>query len=607
MLFTRIIRRLKYETGRRFSYFQSLVHDAYGRFSTSQIFISNTPINIEFEILACEDFDVFNCPVGEMKLFDKIDFPWDRDYISGGRWEYSWHRLLPYKKSGLSDIKVPWELGRGHFLPQVAHGIQSGSTSADCLLWYLSSFVNSNPPGYGVQWQCTMDVSIRLVNAIISNSLLLNVDIVEKEELEKYYSRIYISHYLFISKNVEVFAGGFKNNHYLADLMGNAWYYSFIDCNEKKCRDVLDLFSKELEMQFLGDGGNFEGSASYHFLSTEIVILSVAAVARMFRTTGVNYDFSPLMYKIMKLVELSQTLISTSGYPSRIGDDDSGMVIRPYDLSTVSLCERNRYIASNRVKAFCGFLSVMSSDVHDVLSPVVNVLFGLEKDSPLPSLSSGRFADFGLYKYRFNEFELYFRHLKTLGCDGAGGHNHMDDMSFELFYEGFPIIVDPGTYCYTSSASKRNDYRDARAHNGVLVDRSPFYYQEGQKGIFKLFEKKETTSCFKSIEDVDMITTNRSGCVISRKVSYGKQLKVTDELVEGEGEVRLTIFPGLDIDIDNDFFVIGKVVRADLVGVTDVFIEESSYSEFYLNERPTKSIVIKFLGCMSMDFTRVCI
>ena len=57
-----------------------------------------------------------------------------------------------------------------------------------------------------------------------------------------------------------------------------------------------------------------------------------------------------------------------------------------------------------------------------------------------------------------------------VGRAGTGGHGHNDALSFELCIGDVPVIVDSGTYVYTSDIDARNELRGTRAHNVVVVD-----------------------------------------------------------------------------------------------------------------------------------------
>jgi hypothetical protein len=57
-----------------------------------------------------------------------------------------------------------------------------------------------------------------------------------------------------------------------------------------------------------------------------------------------------------------------------------------------------------------------------------------------------------------------------VGTGGFGNHKHNDLLSFEYHAAGLPVIVDPGSYVYTSDPSARNLFRSTRSHNTLSVD-----------------------------------------------------------------------------------------------------------------------------------------
>jgi uncharacterized heparinase superfamily protein len=56
-----------------------------------------------------------------------------------------------------------------------------------------------------------------------------------------------------------------------------------------------------------------------------------------------------------------------------------------------------------------------------------------------------------------------------VGQNGRGGHAHNDLLSYELS-RAEPIIVDSGTYAYTSDVEARDAFRSTAAHNTVRLD-----------------------------------------------------------------------------------------------------------------------------------------
>jgi hypothetical protein len=54
-----------------------------------------------------------------------------------------------------------------------------------------------------------------------------------------------------------------------------------------------------------------------------------------------------------------------------------------------------------------------------------------------------------------------------------GGHAHADALSVTLSVRGQPLLIDPGTACYTSDPALRDRFRSTRYHNTLMVDERP--------------------------------------------------------------------------------------------------------------------------------------
>ena len=59
-----------------------------------------------------------------------------------------------------------------------------------------------------------------------------------------------------------------------------------------------------------------------------------------------------------------------------------------------------------------------------------------------------------------------------LGLAPLNAHGHADALSFWLSYGGQEFLIDPGTYCYHSSAVWRSYFRGTAAHNTIRLDRA---------------------------------------------------------------------------------------------------------------------------------------
>lgn len=74
-----------------------------------------------------------------------------------------------------------------------------------------------------------------------------------------------------------------------------------------------------------------------------------------------------------------------------------------------------------------------------------------------------------------------------VGTRGFGNHKHNDLLSFEFHPSGIPLIVDPGSYVYTSDFGARNRFRCTASHNTLQVDGRE-QNEMNPEWIFRLFE-----------------------------------------------------------------------------------------------------------------------
>ena len=137
----------------------------------------------------------------------------------------------------------------------------------------ILDFICSNPPRFGVNWTCTMDVSIRLVNWFICLDILLKNNAQINDKFLKIVRKSIVSHYKHILNNLE-WSPDLRGNHYYSNLIGIIFSLSYFEgypkYNSLK-KWVLNEFRKETYLQLILMG-NFEGS-SVSLLKFRISIL----------------------------------------------------------------------------------------------------------------------------------------------------------------------------------------------------------------------------------------------------------------------------------------------------------------------------------------------
>ena len=216
---------------------------------------------------------------------------WHLDFKSGYRWpETTWFGHISYGQAPGVDIKVPWELARMQHLVVLAHAFtlaRAGEVGGRPAAVYqrefrneVLDFVATNPPRFGVNWQCAMDVAIRAANWLVAYDLFRAAGAEFDREFEEVFVRSIYEHGAHVRQHLE-WSEHFRGNHYLADVVGLLFVAAFLPRNaetdEWLAFAVAELI-REFGTQFGEDGGNFEASTNYHRLSAEMVVYGTALV-----------------------------------------------------------------------------------------------------------------------------------------------------------------------------------------------------------------------------------------------------------------------------------------------------------------------------------------
>ena len=390
--------------------------------------------------------------------YELID--WQRDIKSGYRWsENTWSEYVPIGHLPGVDVKVPWELGRLQQLPWLAQAYGAAKRADKYAVEFrhqVLDFLANNPPRWGVQWRCTMDVAIRAANLVVAFDCFRSLGAEFDKQFVGLFQRSLREHGSHIWTHLE-WHPRYRNNHYLSNVVGMLYVASYLPptptTKEWLTWAVREL-ANELAFQFERDGGNLEASTFYHRFSAETILYGIRLVQNLPRPYA---ELLPDWHvDVMERLQ-SFTTLTTAGSNElcRVGDNDSG---RFFALPAPTI------------------ESAPSQNSADLLT-------GLELHA---------FPLFGLYVYRSRRMHLSIR-CGSLGQNGQGGHAHNDQLSIELWLDGRPFIVDPGTFVYTPSVEARNMYRSTAMHNTLTAPgREQNPWPPGQKGLFRLEDRCQT-------------------------------------------------------------------------------------------------------------------
>ncbi len=210
---------------------------------------------------------------------------WQLDFKSGYRWsEKTWSKKIKFGLVLGEVIKVPWELARMQHLPQLALTCLSNTMDSELKRRIqneyknqIIDFIATNPPAYGVNWVCPMDIAIRSANWLLAWDLFKSGNVTFDNNFEAILATSIYEHGLYIVNNLEWSAS--RGNHYLANIAGLAFIAAYLPSTTETdgwLAFAIQELLVEVDRQFYSEGSNVEGSTAYHRLSAEMVYFATA-------------------------------------------------------------------------------------------------------------------------------------------------------------------------------------------------------------------------------------------------------------------------------------------------------------------------------------------
>jgi len=405
---------------------------------------------------------------------------WNEDKYSGYKWPLDYYRDIEIiNLNNFADIKIPWEISRLHHLVILgkAFWITNRKIFLTEIIKQFNSWEQNNPYGRGPNWNCTMEVSIRLINLIwtyffIQSSTKVN------DEFHKKYIQLLILHGEHICKNLE--NKGFVNgNHYISNLVALIYVTNilpFFKNSKKWMKFAIKELKKEMESQVNKDGLHFEDSISYHRLVSELFLHASYILVKTNKNNNRNINYKKITKEIMgsnytlkleKMFIFLKSIKKPNGEYPQIGDNDCGRVLylgeyqKNFNVHDDVLAFAAEFFRNKEIKQF------NKKEYEDVLWYFQDIKINTN-EAIIKSKSYG-YLDSGIYVMRNKHSYLILR-CAMIGAKGKGAHTHNDNLSFELCCKNKCYIIDPGTYTYSGDPEMRNKFRSTLFHNTLVID-----------------------------------------------------------------------------------------------------------------------------------------
>jgi hypothetical protein len=424
----------------------------------------------------------------------QLGFPprWNVDPRTGIEAPLVFGKDLNYRDPALvGDIKYLWEPNR-HLelvtLAQAWHLTREEQYALGCRT-LLDSWFSQCPYPRGVNWCVSLEHAVRLVNWSFA-WFLLGGDaavIFEGEAGQAFRQRwlesIY-QHCHFIPRHWSRHSSA--NNHLLGEATGlfvAALTWPLWRASAEWERQARAELEREALAQTFADGVNKEQAIWYHHAVADMMLVAGLVARANDRDFGKEY-----WGRLEVMLEFVASVMDVGGNVPLIGDADEGVLVRFVPEQGGGGNGAGDPAASREMDVFSSLLATgavlferpalrAKSGVFDDKS---RWLLGDAGATAYARIDASRafpvrraFPEGG-YFILGEDFETprevrLVADAGPLGYLAIAAHGHADALAFTLSVGGKPILVDPGTFSYSSQPWRRY-FRSTAAHNTVVVD-----------------------------------------------------------------------------------------------------------------------------------------
>lgn len=399
---------------------------------------------------------------------DPID--WHLDPVHGRRAPaIHWSRIPYLAADEVGDHKIIWELNRQQHLLLLARAylLSGDERYAATAAGHVASWMDSNPPKLGINWASSLEVAYRAIAWLWTLGLLDGSPSLTPGLRVRMTKLLYV-HGRHLERYLSTYFS--PNTHLTGEALG-LLYLGLSLPQLRRARRWRDLgwsiLAAELPRQVRDDGVYFEQATYYQRYTVDIYLHAVLLA----RANDLSVP-AAMLDRLEKAAEHLAFLTKPDGLTPLIGDDDGGRLL-PLDerecadfrstLSTAAVVlGRGDFleIAGGLAEETCWLLGAQGCGRADQMSRAV------------PEVQSRAFPEGGCVILR----DGWHRTATYVAFDGgahgalSGGHAHADALSIEVVLRGQTVLVDPGTFAYTTSARERNHFRSTTAHNTITLD-----------------------------------------------------------------------------------------------------------------------------------------
>ncbi len=380
-----------------------------------------------------------------------------------------WSRLDPLDPATVGDSKVVWELNRHQWLVRVAQAwvVTRDARYASACVETIEDWLRENPPGIGVNWTSSLEVSYRLMSWCWTMLLIRDWPGLSARCARDVLAAVW-QHAVFVRRYLSYYFS--PNTHLTGEALGllHAGLVFPVFRAAADWRTVaLRVLKDECRRQVHPDGVHFEQSTYYQRYTADTYLSLLILAAR----TAVPLP-RDMAEQTARMVDVLATLQRPDGTMPALGDADGGRLLPVTECGSDDsrgTCALGAALFAR--PDFAWAAGAATPELLWLLGP--DGLRRFDAVRPEPPAASLRVLPSG-YAVMRSDATPAAPHLIAdvgpLGCPASSGHGHADLLSLQLSIFGDPCLVDAGTGGYTAEPLWRDYFRGTAAHSTVRVD-----------------------------------------------------------------------------------------------------------------------------------------
>jgi hypothetical protein len=412
--------------------------------------------------------------MGLSNLYVGTDIDWHREPVSAKQSPLKhWKQFDDLDSAETGNKKIVWELNRHQFFFTlgVAYWMTGEERFAKTFVRHLSSWIEQNPPGLGVNWSSSLEVAFRAMSWIWAFHFFRDSDHFKPELFRTAIKYLYLH-----GRHIELYLSKYysPNTHLTGEALGLYYLGTQMPFLGRSVywRELGErILFAEIEKQVLPDGVYFEQSTWYQRYTLDIYTHFILLRAQ-FGEPYFSGETVKLETRLQQACDFLTSVTLPDGRTPLIGDDDGGRLL---PLTTAGPDDLRGSLAPAAVifdRSDYKFAAGRSTqELFWLMGPDTIVTYNaIEKREPIAG--SAAFPDGGYCVMRDGRDDTHNYMLVDCGGVGAlsGGHGHADTLSIVASVYGQALFVDSGTYTYHESRELRDYFRSTAAHNTLEVD-----------------------------------------------------------------------------------------------------------------------------------------